>query len=126
MNIDQAKRREDNMLLYKLSNANVYTGDHGYTFSSFLDEPTAHNPEISATERESLRNYLETQLQSNSERFEAHIALVKNYCKLKSAVLDVGCGGGAFLTLCHRVGFECFGIEPDINRADYAKQQTHA
>jgi 2-polyprenyl-3-methyl-5-hydroxy-6-metoxy-1,4-benzoquinol methylase len=126
VDIDQAKVRVDNVLLYKLSNANVYTGDHGYTFSKFLDETSANDFEISAAERESVRNYLETQLQSNSERFEAHVNLVKGYCKLKSAVLDVGCGGGAFLTLCRRDGFECFGIEPDLNRAEYAEEQTQA
>lgn len=109
-------------LRYKLKNANVYVSQGGYHFSDYLDPINEISPEIDAsqlTEQES--NYIETQLQANAQRFRHHVDVLKKHLPLKNAkVLDIGCGGGLFLSLLKEEGVQTTGIELSDSRAYYA------
>jgi 2-polyprenyl-6-hydroxyphenyl methylase/3-demethylubiquinone-9 3-methyltransferase len=107
---------------YKLKNANVYVSREGYHFTDYLDPVQAITPKIDAsqlTEHESL--YIETQLQANSQRFLRQVEILKKYLSLKNAkVLDIGCGGGLFLSLLKQESASVIGIELSDSRAQYA------
>jgi SAM-dependent methyltransferase len=124
-NIDVLKRRpaEGRQLTYKLKNANVYVSEEGYHFTNYLDPVEEISPEIDGsqlTDKES--SYIETQLQANSQRFNNQISILKNHLSLNNAkVLDIGCGGGLFLSLLRREGARVVGIELSDSRAQYAK-----
>ena len=109
-------------LRYRLKNANVYVSRGGYHFTDYLDPVNEISPEIDAsqlTKEESA--YIETQLQANSQRFRHQVDVLRKHLRLKNAkVLDIGCGGGLFLSLLKREGAEPVGIELSDSRAYYA------
>ena len=109
-------------LQYKLKNANVYVSEGGYHFTDYLDPVNEISPEIGAsqlTREESA--YIETQLQANSQRFRHQVDVLRKHLPLKNAkVLDIGCGGGLFLSLLKSEGAETAGIELSDSRAYYA------
>jgi 2-polyprenyl-6-hydroxyphenyl methylase/3-demethylubiquinone-9 3-methyltransferase len=123
-NIDALKREptQGARLQYKLKNANVYVSQRGYHFTDYLDPVEALAPEIDAsklTEPES--SYIETQLQANSQRFHQQVGVLKKYLSsAEPSVLDIGCGGGLFLSLLEREGAKVVGIELSDSRAQYA------
>jgi 2-polyprenyl-6-hydroxyphenyl methylase/3-demethylubiquinone-9 3-methyltransferase len=123
-NIDIIKQHpaEHARLRYKLKNANVYISKGGYHFVDYLDPVNQISPEIDAsrlTEQES--SYIETQLQANSQRFRHQVEVLSRYLPLRNAqVLDIGCGGGLFLSLLQREGAHVTGIELSDSRAFYA------
>jgi SAM-dependent methyltransferase len=122
-NIDTLKKhREGARLRYRLKNANVYVSQGGYHFTDYLDPVEEISPEIDAsqlTEKESA--YIETQLQANSQRFKHQVEVLKKHLSLENAkVLDIGCGGGLFLSLLQREGAQVTGIEISDSRAQYA------
>jgi 2-polyprenyl-6-hydroxyphenyl methylase/3-demethylubiquinone-9 3-methyltransferase len=123
-NIDSLKGHpaENARLRYKLKNANVYVSQGGYHFTDYLDPVEKISPNIDAlqlTERES--SYIETQLQANSQRFQHQVEVFKKHLPLKDAnVLDIGCGGGLFLSLLKEEGAQVTGIELSDSRAQYA------
>lgn len=109
-------------LRYKLKNANVYVSEAGYHFIDYLDPVDKLSAEIDAallTEAESV--YIETQLQANSQRFRHQVDVLRKHLALKDAeVLDIGCGGGLFLSLLKQEGARTVGIELSDSRAQYA------
>jgi len=109
-------------LRYKLRDANVYVSREGYHFSDALDPVNEISPEIDAsqlTKEES--TYIETQLQANAQRFYHQVEVLKKHLPLRNAkVLDIGCGGGLFLSLLKREGAQTVGIELSDSRAYYA------
>jgi cyclopropane fatty-acyl-phospholipid synthase-like methyltransferase len=109
-------------LRYKLKNANVYVSEGGYHFTDYLDSLNEISPEIDAsqlTEKESA--YIETQLHANSQKFQHQVTVLKKHLTLHNAkVLDIGCGGGLFLSLLKWEGVEGMGIELSDSRAHYA------
>jgi cyclopropane fatty-acyl-phospholipid synthase-like methyltransferase len=109
-------------LRYKLKNANVYVSQGGYHFTDTLDPVSEISPEIDAsqlTREEAV--YIETQLQANSQRFRHQVQVLRHYLPLKNArVLDIGCGGGLFLSLLKGEGAQTVGIELSDSRAHYA------
>jgi SAM-dependent methyltransferase len=111
------------MLTYKLKNANVYVSANGFHFIDYLDPVSEISPEIDAsklTKEESA--YIETQLQANLKKFKNQTAIVRKYLSLNNAkVLDIGCGGGLFLSMLKQEGAEVIGIELSDSRAQYAK-----
>jgi 2-polyprenyl-3-methyl-5-hydroxy-6-metoxy-1,4-benzoquinol methylase len=123
-NIDALKKNpvENARLRYKLKNANVYVSEAGYHFTDYLDPVEEISPEIDAsrlTHQEYL--YIETQLQANSQKFHRQVETLKKHLSIKNAnVLDVGCGGGLFLSLLKRRGAKAMGIELSDSRAHYA------
>ncbi len=111
---------------YKLRNANVIVCNHcGFHYSNYLDPPQDNSKMPVDTEPSlEIQSYLSNQLQYNKKRFEKHAALVKKHLEgnTKSKILDVGCGGGLYLSLMHSEETECYGIEPELNRLNYAKK----
>jgi 2-polyprenyl-6-hydroxyphenyl methylase/3-demethylubiquinone-9 3-methyltransferase len=114
-------------LAYRLRNANVYVSDEGFHFIDYLDPVTEISTEIDPsklTDEES--SYIENQLQANIKKFENQANSLKKYLSLKNAnVLDIGCGGGLFLSLLKQEGAEVAGIELSDSRAQYAKTKHH-
>ena len=111
------------MLAFKLKNANVRVSAEGFHFIDYLDPVSEISPEIDAsklTKEESA--YIETQLQANLEKFKNQTVIVRKYISLNNAkVLDIGCGGGLFLSMLKGEGAEVIGIELSDSRAQYAK-----
>ena len=112
-------------LTYKLKNANVYVSTEDYHFVDYLDPVSEISPEIDASKltKEEL-TYIETQLQANLKKFENQTAIVRKYLPLNNAsVLDIGCGGGLFLSMLKQEGAQVMGIELSDSRAQYAKSK---
>ena len=111
------------MLAYKLKNANVYVSAKGFHFIDYLDPVEEIPPQVDAsrlTKEESA--YIETQLQANLKKFKNQAAILRKYISLNNAkVLDIGCGGGLFLSMLKQEGAEVIGIELSDSRAQYAK-----
>jgi 2-polyprenyl-3-methyl-5-hydroxy-6-metoxy-1,4-benzoquinol methylase len=128
-NMDFLKQNppENARLTYKLRNANVFVSVQGYHFIDYLDPVAELPPEIDAsqlTEKES--SYIETQLQANAQKFNHQADTLSKYLPLRNAkVLDIGCGGGLFLSILKQQGAEVTGIELSDSRAQYAKNKHH-
>lgn len=124
-NIDTLKMHpsEGARFTYKLKNANVYVSAQGFHFIDYLDPVSEIAPEIDAsqlTDEDSA--YIETQLQANLKKFKNQASILAKYLPLQKAqVLDIGCGGGLFLSLLKQEGAEVIGIELSDSRAQYAK-----
>lgn len=123
-NIDALKKNPaaNARLRYRLKNANVYVSQAGYHFTDHLDPVEEIHPEIDGsqlTDKEAA--YIETQLQANSQKFNHQVEILKKHLPIKNAnVLDIGCGGGLFLSLLKREGAKVLGIELSDSRAHYA------
>ena len=123
--IDALKRNpaRGSHLAYKLKNANVYVSDEGFHFIDYLDPLDEISSDIDLsqlTDKES--SYIENQLQANTQKFEHQANILKKHIPLDNAkVLDIGCGGGLFLSLLNQEGAEVLGIELSDSRAQYAK-----
>ncbi|MBS1636240.1 MAG: class I SAM-dependent methyltransferase [Bacteroidetes bacterium] len=50
------------------------------------------------------------------------LALVSRHVS-RGTILDYGCGTGMFLSVCHKAGWTCFGMEPDTDARALAKEQ---
>jgi 2-polyprenyl-3-methyl-5-hydroxy-6-metoxy-1,4-benzoquinol methylase len=124
-NIDDVKRSQTGVLKYKLTNANVYVSPGGYTYIDYLDSVEGISPDMDESELSNQEiEYLEKELQSNAERFENQINIVNNYVPINtSKALDIGCGGGLFLSKLEKEGAEVFGIELSGSRACYASKK---
>ena len=125
MNIDELKKdpTEYAKLTYKLKNAKVYVSPQGFHFIDYLDPIEEILPDIDASQlTEEDASYIETQLQANARKFNNQADIVRNHLPLPNAkVLDIGCGGGLFLSLLKQNGAEVIGIELSDSRAQYAK-----
>ena len=123
-NIDAIKQHPSQhaRLRYKLKNANVYVSEGGYHFTDYLDPVNEISPKIDASQlTEQELSYIETQLQANSQRFRHQVQVLTHYLPLRNVkVLDIGCGGGLFLSLLQREGAQVTGIELSDSRASYA------
>jgi 2-polyprenyl-3-methyl-5-hydroxy-6-metoxy-1,4-benzoquinol methylase len=125
MNIDLLKQNPSAQarLRYKLRNANVYVSREGIHFTDYLD-PVEDIPVDIDTSRltEQETAYIETQLQANLKKFRNQADMLANHLPLQNArVLDIGCGGGLFLSLLQQKGAKVIGIELSDSRAQYAK-----
>jgi len=123
--IDTLKQnpRDKARFAYKLRNANVYVSKEGFHFIDYLDPLAEIPPEIDASKLTNEEaSYIETQLQANFKKFENQANVIKRHLALKNAkVLDIGCGGGLFLSLLQKENAEVVGIELSDSRAQYAK-----
>ena len=124
MNIDAMKKHpaESARLTYKLRNANVYVSPDGFHFTDYLDPVEEISPEIDPTQLTDQESaYIETQLQANAQKFRHQVEVFKKHLSISDArVLDIGCGGGLFLSLLKREGVNVVGIELSDSRAQYA------
>ena len=124
MNIDSLKKHpaESARLTYRLRNADVYVSPEGFHFTDYLDPLEEISPEIDATQLTDQESaYIETQLQANAQRFRHQVEVFKKHLPSDNArMLDIGCGGGLFLSLLKREGANVVGIELSDSRAQYA------
>ncbi len=122
--IDELKRAPSTgaRLRYRLKNANVYVSEGGYHFTDYLDPVAGLSPAIDGSQLTAAEAaYIETQLQANSQRFKHQVEILKGcLAPEKAKVLDIGCGGGLFLSLLVREGAQVAGIELSDSRAQYA------
>ncbi len=122
-NIDELKKSMSGSPKYRLSNANVFVSPGGYHYIDYLDSVEEISPQIdgSGLTAEEVA-YIEKSLQSNPERFENQVNAVKKHMPVKNkTVLDIGCGGGLFLSKLKDDGAATTGIELSDTRAHYAK-----
>jgi 2-polyprenyl-6-hydroxyphenyl methylase/3-demethylubiquinone-9 3-methyltransferase len=122
-NIDTLKKdpARSARLKYKLKNANVYVSEGGYHFTDYLDPVGEIPPEIEGALTAEEAAYIETQLQANSQKFRHQVEVLKTHLPIKNMnVLDIGCGGGLFLSLLKQEGANVVGIELSDSRAHYA------
>ena len=126
-NIDALKQRprEGGRLAYRLKNANVFVSKDGFHFIDYLDPVEEIPPEIDASQLTGeVASYIETQLQANAQKFINQAGILKNHLPLPNAdILDIGCGGGLFLSLLKESGAKVIGIELSDSRAQYAKSK---
>jgi len=124
-NIDTLKQslQKNERLTYKLRNANVYVSADGFHFIDYLDPVAEIPPEIDASKLTGEESaYIETQLQANLKKFQNQADIIKRHLPLKdSKILDIGCGGGLFLSLWAQEHADVTGIELSDSRAQYAK-----
>ena len=125
MNIDSLKGHPADaaQLTYRLRNANVYVSREGFHFTDYLDPVEEISPEIDASRlTETEASYIESQLQANANKFGNQAGTLAKYLPLRNAkVLDIGCGGGLFLSLLEQEGAQVAGIELSDSRAHYAR-----
>lgn len=125
MNIDSLKKDTASLarFTYRLKNANVFVSADGFHFIDYLDPVETISAEIDAsklTAQES--SYIETQLQANLNKFKNQVDTLAKHLPLPNArILDIGCGGGLFLSLLKERGAQVVGIELSDSRAHYAK-----
>lgn len=124
-NIDALKMHpsEGAHFTYKLKHANVYVSAEGFHFIDYLDPVAEISPEIDASQLTAEESaYIETQLQANLKKFKNQASILAKHIPLQKAqVLDIGCGGGLFLSLLKQAGAEVIGIELSDSRAQYAR-----
>ena len=123
-NIDALKGHpaQSARLTYRLKHANVYVSRAGYHFTDYLDPVHELSPEIDSSQLTAEESaYIETQLHANSQKFQNQVEALKKHLGIDNArVLDIGCGGGLFLSLLRREGAHVIGIELNDSRAQYA------
>ena len=127
MNLDTLKKHpaKNARLTYKLKNADVYVSSEGFHFTDHLDPVEEISPIIDASQlTEEVASYIETQLQANGQKFANQAKITGKYLPHQNAkVLDIGCGGGLFLSLLKQQGAEVTGIELSDSRAHYARSK---
>ncbi|MBN8657571.1 MAG: class I SAM-dependent methyltransferase [Anaerolineae bacterium] len=124
-NIDELKNRNSGKPTYILTNANVFVSPGGFHYIDHLDPMEEVSPEIDGSGlTEAEIKYIETSLQSNPERLENQIAAVMRHTRVAGKkALDIGCGGGLFLSKLKAEGAEVTGVELSDTRAFYAKEK---
>jgi 2-polyprenyl-3-methyl-5-hydroxy-6-metoxy-1,4-benzoquinol methylase len=127
MNIDELKAhpRQSARLAYRLRNANVYVSPEGFHFTDYLDPVQEISTEIDVAQLTADEAaYIETQLQANLDKFRNQAGILAGHLPLSGArVLDIGCGGGLFLSLLKQQGAWVTGIELSDSRAQYARMK---
>jgi 2-polyprenyl-3-methyl-5-hydroxy-6-metoxy-1,4-benzoquinol methylase len=127
MNIDELKAhpRHSARLAYRLRNANVYVSPDGFHFTDYLDPVQEIPAEIDAGQLTAEdAAYIETQLQANLDKFRNQAGTLAEHLPLSGArILDIGCGGGLFLSLLKQQGAQVTGIELSDSRAQYARMK---
>ena len=127
VDIDKLKNSEKGSPKYRLSNAKVFVAPDGYHYIDYLDPVENISPEINKTELSDEEiAYIENSLQANSERFANQINIVEKHMSVKNKkILDIGCGGGLFLSMLQKEGALVTGIELSNGRAYYAKTKNN-
>ncbi|MCL4275907.1 MAG: methyltransferase domain-containing protein [Anaerolineales bacterium] len=121
-NFDELKHLTSGTPKYKLSGTNVFVSPGGFHYIDHLDPVENISPIIDGsglTDEEI--TYIETSLQSNPERIEHQVESVLRHGYISGKfVLDIGCGGGLFLSKMKAAGANVLGIELSDTRAYYA------
>jgi 2-polyprenyl-6-hydroxyphenyl methylase/3-demethylubiquinone-9 3-methyltransferase len=126
LTIDDAKQRLDAAAAprFLLNDARVHVSPEGFHFIEHLDPPLPKERQVAALAAADIA-YIERTLHANSARFSQHLALVGSCRPLQGArILDVGCGGGAFLSLARSAGSICTGLEVNPVRVAYSRERA--
>ena len=111
---------------YFLGDCSVYVcGECGFHYTDHLDsaETVGRPVDPSILTKEAVE-YIENGLHANARRFDAHVSELSSVLQLEGAkVLDVGCGGGKFLSLLASAGANSRGIELNDSRVAYARSR---
>ena len=114
-------------LRYRLREVNLWVcSECGSHYIDYLDpiesiEPTVRPDALT----EEGRAYFENIQHSNSQRSLNHVEWVRQHRNLdRLQVLDVGCGGGMFLSLLRKAGAETCGVELDDSAVQYARENS--
>ena len=100
-NVDELKHSISGAPCYRLSNSNVFVSAGGLHHTKYLDKAETpsnvseimNEQKISDTEI----SYIESQLQSNSERYDNQVRVVQKHVTTSNPrLLDIGCGGDCF------------------------------
>jgi 2-polyprenyl-3-methyl-5-hydroxy-6-metoxy-1,4-benzoquinol methylase len=122
-NFDELKHQTNGRPKYGLSGANVFVSPGGFHYIDHLDPVEKISPQIDGsglTDDEIA--YIEQSLQSNPERVQHQVDAVRRHGGIAGKrVLDIGCGGGLFLSKMKEAGADVLGIELSDTRAHYAK-----
>lgn len=106
---------------------NIYVcSSCGFHYIDYLDNEAIleKSSDKAAVLSEEDERYIDKQLQSNPERLKSKISEVKNNIALPGTkCLDIGAGGGLFLSQLQKEGVEIFGIEPNEVRRLFAKKK---
>lgn len=74
--------------------------------------------------------YREEQTGTGRDNLYAHVlAWLNRESPRRGTLVDIGCGGGRFLSLCQAEGWKAVGIEPSPEAAEYARRhgiEVHA
>ncbi len=111
-------------LTYRLRDAEVFVCSRcGFHYTNYFDSVGSMCLEVDPSALTELHHsYIASQLESNSERFENQTHLVRRHIDLRGRrVLDIGCGGGRFLSLVKSRGAEAVGLEFSDPRICYAR-----
>ncbi len=122
-NIDELKHAVEGSPRYRLANASVFVSPQGFHFIDYLDPINEVSAQIGPVELSDEEiAYIESSLQSNAERFENQVQVVRRHVSRSGMkVLDIGCGGGLFLSKLRSEGAVVTGLELSDKRAFYAK-----
>ncbi len=109
---------------YMLEGFSVYTCHKcGFHYTDVLDEleelPHA-TKEITDLTNDDIAQ-IEKQLQYKQERFVEFAEFCEKHYARGKTVLDIGCGGGAFLKIMQEKGYSVNGIEVNPTRKKYCK-----
>ena len=75
-------------------------------------------------EQEYWKHYREEQTGTGRDNLYTHVVRwLERLSPARGTVLDVGCGGGRFLTLCQAKGWRAIGVEPSQEAAVYARRR---
>jgi SAM-dependent methyltransferase len=122
---DDCKRDPDihGRLRYRLRHGPVWVTDFGFHHTGTPPAiPTHPQTTVGDPLDERLRAYMAQGLQSNRQRFANHVELVKAKKTIPGLrVLDIGCGGGLFLSMLQEQGAQVVGLELNGGRAEYAR-----
>jgi len=123
-NIDALKHSIEGSPKYRLKNATVYVSPSGFHYTRALDAMKDVSPDVdpeAALTDEDVA-YIEQVLQSSSAKYDNQVEVVRKYVSIAGKkALDIGCGGGLFLSLLKREGAKVCGIELSASRAHYAR-----
>ncbi len=123
-NIDTVKLSRSGKVKYKLGAFNILASPAGLHYIDYLDPTEEISSQIDFSQlQQSDVAYIENMLQSNPKRFDEQVDVVRRLVPLENArVLDVGCGGGLFLSKLKKEGAKVIGAELSDVRAAYAVQ----
>jgi 2-polyprenyl-6-hydroxyphenyl methylase/3-demethylubiquinone-9 3-methyltransferase len=93
-------------------------------YLAYLDQPQEGSSAIPDRIDDGTFGYIDTQLQNSAERFSAQVGHLAGLMSIPGRrILDIGAGGGKFLSLLREKGGEIFGIEPNVERIAFARQK---
>jgi SAM-dependent methyltransferase len=57
-------------------------------------------------------------------QLEYWLGLIERYSLFKGLVIEIGCGHGILLAELNVRGYDCIGVEPDVQTAEFVRHNT--